>query len=928
MAKKSNQSDTATWSRDKAGTDKERIAQAIAAIAGVQGAQPAIDILTRLTEHAGQRWLDLKEVQYAYADKIYSSRHWLTAQQNALPPGTTFLGIVLDKTLEVSVVETFKSNPNREYHRPMTILPKGALFGTFETADLMCQTELLQDYTVFSGLRTFFFSDPAFEPNVTGRDDFETAMKSIARNGQFLAAWLNKDLSPTQTPLCFLGAFLAEKLKAWKSKILLIAVGSEFLSNVSDQVKHIIWRGAWRQSAHLRQQSIAAYSTDEIMQILGGKTDSGTTKVSEKFRSAIARELKTLPMLFTDSRPGFRRIVAASRNQTADLSKSAFVGNPATNDFGPFGDFFEAFGKQITALQTSYYEAAAALEPAVYVPEFLFDSNHELILPFWPNYDPSGSSSGKKNDDLKEVLSDTATYWPAIKDKLLVGDLGYSKHAAILNPWPKDTDLNQIKKQFPSLLRGPVRIQDTVPCLPLFTAVDRLPNGQSAGALIAVQHLMEETVCLLREIINRQLVQKDRIWLLGKPYSSNHRVAHRLSKLGITVTIPEEGTWLPGGEFEAARGSTRAEPGRFDEWFDGQVGSFLARTLAETPKTENGPILLLDDGGALIKSAAKFQDTRRFRGIEQTSRGIASACAAKGKFPVILVACSAVKSIVEPEFVARAAVNKIARYYPEALQLKKVGIVGFGNLAKYLAKYIKQRPDIHGAENVDLEVLCFDRNRKPEDPASVPGWCSTAAELFAKADLVYGCAGEDYGDDAANYGKAGQLLVSISSGDVEFATLLRSMSAKEREEYEDQRGRYGPLAPVKTGNKIVAHGGFPITFDRSPSSAPLVEMQLTRALLLAGIQQAVSLDSQSKEPLPLRAKAQHKIWTNWEEHALTSTLPELTPWQQQREREFTDSPDLKKRARAITDEKDVEEKNTALFKDATERFLQRSRRTR
>ena len=182
MAKKANQSDTATGRRDKAAADKACIDKAISALNGALGAKPAIDILTQLRDHAGQRWLDLTEAQYSYADEIYSNRHWLTENQKALPPGTTFLGIVLDKTLEVSVVETFKSNPHRKYHRPMTILPRGALFGTFETADLMCQTELLQDYTVFSGLRTFFFSDSAFEPNVRGRTEFEKAMNSIAKS--------------------------------------------------------------------------------------------------------------------------------------------------------------------------------------------------------------------------------------------------------------------------------------------------------------------------------------------------------------------------------------------------------------------------------------------------------------------------------------------------------------------------------------------------------------------------------------------------------------------------------------------------------------------------------------------------------------------------------------------------------------------------
>ncbi len=902
------------------------------ALRDAPAANAAIALLRGLRVHAGERWLELKEAQYAYSDEIYANRHWLTENQKVLPPGTTFLGIVLDKTLEVSVVETFKSDLKRRYHRPMTILQKGALFGTFETADLMCQTELLQDYTVFSGLRTFFFANSALEPNIKGRDKFENAMYEITEKNQSMADWCNQVFSPTQTPLFFLHAFLGEKIKDWSSKVLLVAIGSEFLANVSDEVKQTIWRGAWRQSAHLRQQSISGYSTDEIMEILGGQTDHGSTKVSEKFRSAIARELKTLPLLLTEGRPGFRKIVVGAKEKNPDSAKSVFIADPKSVDFGPFGDFFDTFYSKLTFDPKRYsnwrsqLEEAAKVEPEVYIPQFLFDANAELTFPFWPNYDPSGKSSGNKHDSFKAVLNKIKPYWPAIRDELLNGDLGYFKNAAILKEWNSEEDLEGIRNKVPCFLCGPVNIQDTSPRLPLFTAVDKLLNGKSAAALFGVQHLMEETICLLKEVIERNLVEAKNVWLLGKPYSSNQRVAHRLSKLGITVTIPNEGTWLPGGKFEVANDGNSSEPGAFDDWFNTQVDLFLAKALAQIKRSDNRPVLLLDDGGALIKSAANSKDRRRYCGIEQTSRGIASAFLADGKFPVVLVACSAVKSFVEPEFVARAAVKKIAQYYPEALQVKKVGVIGFGNLAKYLAGYIKHRPDIHDAGQVELDLFCFDRNRKPENPASTKGWCDSAAELFAKTDLVYGCSGEDYGDVARAHGKAGQLLISISSGDIEFATLLRNMEKKEKEDYEDQRKRYGMLAPVKVGGKIVAHGGFPITFDRSPSSAPLVEMQLTRALLLAGIQQAVCLESKFTKPLPLDVDAQLKIWTEWEQHAIYSTLPELKSWQQQRNNEFVNSSSLKKRAQAPSSREEVEQKNRACFIDATERFSQKTRK--
>ena len=76
MAKKAQQSDTATWRREKSNADQERIESAVAALNGVPGASASIEILNQLKSYAGQRWLRLQQSQYSFADELYGNRRW------------------------------------------------------------------------------------------------------------------------------------------------------------------------------------------------------------------------------------------------------------------------------------------------------------------------------------------------------------------------------------------------------------------------------------------------------------------------------------------------------------------------------------------------------------------------------------------------------------------------------------------------------------------------------------------------------------------------------------------------------------------------------------------------------------------------------------------------------------------------------------
>ena len=96
----------------------------------------------------------------------------------------------------------------------------------------------------------------------------------------------------------------------------------------------------------------------------------------------------------------------------------------------------------------------------------------------------------------------------------------------------------------------------------------------------------------------------------------------------------------------------------------------------------------------------------------------------------------------------------------------------------------------------------------------------------------------------------------MSSNDVEFAKLLKS-GAGEGDAVKN------PFETKQLGGCRVLFGGFPVTFDRSPASAPLAEMQLTRALLLAGLEQAISMDKSETGPAKLDSGVQWRIHQKW-----------------------------------------------------------------
>jgi hypothetical protein len=91
------------------------ISEAMATLQGIPEATASLLFLKLLLKHKNAEWLKIKEPEsYPYASKLYENRRWLTPKEERLPPGTTYLGIVLEKTLEVKAVHYLPHGANRE----------------------------------------------------------------------------------------------------------------------------------------------------------------------------------------------------------------------------------------------------------------------------------------------------------------------------------------------------------------------------------------------------------------------------------------------------------------------------------------------------------------------------------------------------------------------------------------------------------------------------------------------------------------------------------------------------------------------------------------------------------------------------------------------------------------------------------------------
>jgi hypothetical protein len=401
----------------------------------------------------------------------------------------------------------------------------------------------------------------------------------------------------------------------------------------------------------------------------------------------------------------------------------------------------------------------------------------------------------------------------------------------------------------------------------------------SDTVFVCTQHLLETTGSLVESLLDLG-ARGDLIFVLGKCYSTCPSV---LDRLGRIVAYAHGGT-------------TPEAPGGYQRAFLADVDRLCRAASAEVGR-KGRRVVVLDDGGLSIERIGQILDAngspKRVVGIEQTTFGVGRLgpldrtrrfLDADPPPPVILVAQSAAKTVLEPPMIAEAILARS----PASLDFRlRCGIIGLGNIGCSLARNLLiERHEVAG--QIERRAVAGHDIKRQQARLLEAGmhWSGGLADLIERSDVVFGCTGKDVfeGNLSALDGAYGvKIFASCSSGDREFRSLIRHI----HDASGVAAGPFAPLdhvfpnrqTPAGRGHDsffphgslevIVARGGFPVNFDGSPESVPSRDIQLTRGLLLGAILQAVcrdtARDSSSTVTRMLDPEIQRFVVARWQE---------------------------------------------------------------
>ncbi|MDB5265002.1 MAG: Adenosylhomocysteinase [Parcubacteria group bacterium] len=330
-------------------------------------------------------------------------------------------------------------------------------------------------------------------------------------------------------------------------------------------------------------------------------------------------------------------------------------------------------------------------------------------------------------------------------------------------------------------------------------------------AVVVHTHLLPNSFPFFRHLAH--LVGPGRIFILEKPYSTIRSVFNDLVRSGYDVT------------------QVRMEQDMPYEFATQKSTEILWRKVVQLQKKQGfKKILVVDDGGDLWLSIP-WQELNGVEivGVEQTQRGIARIEGGGVRTPpIVSVASSGIKKLVESEFIGISVVKKLKEV--GALDAaKQIGILGVGSIGAAVERALV-------AEG--RTVICYD----PAYHSSTlkPGNAISSIDvLLNKSDLIIGTVGDDSVIGTALERVSGdKVFASASSADIEFGSLLKLA--------EPSLDIFGTrTVQVHKDFRIqILNGGYPINFDRIKDSTPDEDIVLTRCLLYIGAMQAAHLLSE------------------------------------------------------------------------------------
>lgn len=331
---------------------------------------------------------------------------------------------------------------------------------------------------------------------------------------------------------------------------------------------------------------------------------------------------------------------------------------------------------------------------------------------------------------------------------------------------------------------------------------------------MCVQHLVNTTSALF-EILIRIGIKPHNIFVCGKQYSICSEVANKLKLNGIYVQNL----------------SKLLSPGQYSEIFTQDLIQMWSIIEAVSNNAAFDQIIILDDGGKCLSSVPeKLKQRFPIIGIEQTTFGIFHYSTIKHTPPYINIATCAAKKFLEPHIIAEELCTCIFEKLPPPDKKIICGIAGYGNIGKNLAATLHERG--YTVVVFDIQKLEAIKNYKFKKHHCIK-------TFIKKSHYIFGCTGHDITHhlNIEDFNSTDKVLISCSSEDIEFLSLLKLITSNRCEHKQTFKDI---IYQHDNGNKLtILNNGFPVNFNTNNEIAKPQDIQLTRALLLAGIMQAI-----------------------------------------------------------------------------------------
>ncbi|MEU4220816.1 NAD(P)-binding domain-containing protein [Actinoplanes sp. NPDC026623] len=376
------------------------------------------------------------------------------------------------------------------------------------------------------------------------------------------------------------------------------------------------------------------------------------------------------------------------------------------------------------------------------------------------------------------------------------------------------------------------------PRLPLLEYVEELFDAKSslplAGfSVLCIQHLLASTGSLICSL-SRCGADLSQMQIIGKGYSTNSGVLDILRECGIRMLNP---TFF----------------GAADEPYDAILAEAVESAFAYVrngPCTAPRKLLLLDDGGHAISRAHKLLPPDfTIMAVEQTTRGIRAASALAPRFPIINVGRSRAKLHLEAPLIAASMVDHLTRLLASGRglfgEVHEVFLIGYGVVGRAVARRLRA---------LGYDVVVFDTAAESRQAAAADGFpiaTDLQTPLARRCVVAASTGGVSFPAGLHGILRSGSVLANMGSSDLEFAAWeLRdgqgvgtTYNVEGHELARDSReapwNRHYKLTAA-AGYRYLLKGGFPVDFDGGADPIPPSSIQLTRALLLAGVLQASS----------------------------------------------------------------------------------------